>query len=180
MTTLAAISGAAAVAHAALGAWMFGAPGQVRRQCTRGPRSRILGGALAALVVGWAAWNIHQGDLGAFNVHKRHLPLAAAAVWGALFWTVPELLAARMCGALLMLAANPALRAARLNDDPATWILSAAAYAWVGAGMALMLGPWRLRRGAEAALATPLRARAAGAALLALGAALFVLAARVA
>ncbi len=174
------ISTLAASAHAIVGGWLIAAPAQARRTLDRLPRSRVVGTALALLAVGWAAWNLMHSNLGGFESYKRYVPVAALFLAFGIIAVMHELLAARMAGALLMLAANPVIRAARFHEDPWTLGLVALAYLWVIAGMAWMLGPWRARRWSLWALATPARGRAAGSVFLLVGVALFMLARRVA
>ena len=180
MSTLGWISTIAASLHAAAGAALLAAPARARGALERLPRSRVAGTLLALAAVGWATWNLMHSHLGGFEPYKRYVPIAALVLVLGIGTVMHELLAARMAGALLMLAANPTIRAARFHEDPGTAGLVALAYVWIVVGMAWMLGPWRARRWAMAALATPARGRAAALAFLAVGAALFVLAYRTA
>ncbi|MBP7275892.1 MAG: hypothetical protein KBA51_06795 [Kiritimatiellae bacterium] len=180
MSNLGWISAIAASLHATAGAAMLAAPARVRTALERLPRSRVAGTLLALAAVGWATWNLMHSNLGGFEPYKRYVPLAAGLLVIGIVAVMHELLAVRMAGALLMLAANPTILAARFHEDPWTRGLVAIAYVWIVVGMAWMLGPWRLRRWAVAALATPARSRAVAFTFLAVGAALFVLAYRTA
>lgn len=180
MNLLSGIAAGSGVAHvlAAFVIWLAG--GRVRTRLETLPRHRLLGAVLAAAAVGWAAWNMYAGDLGRFNALKPWLAVAAPLLWAGILYYMPELLAARMAGALLLLAANPALRAARFHESAWSLTIPAVAYVWIFLGMAWMLGPWRMRRSATWLLATPLRIRLTGAVAFLVGLALLWTAKKVA
>lgn len=180
MSSLGFISTITAAVYAAVGGWMIAAPAQARRILDWLPRSRVAGTALALLAVGWAAWNLMHSNLGGFESYKRYVPVAAVFLAFGIIAVMHELLAARMAGALLMLAANPVIRAARFHEDPWTLGLVALAYLWVITGMAWMLGPWRARRWSLWLLETPSRGRIVGSLFLVIGVGLFILSRRVA
>jgi hypothetical protein len=162
MKSLVWIAIAAGTAHGLVGSAAALAPALLRRGLDRFPRHRVLGPLLAALGVAWAAWNVYHGDLGRFSVVKPWIVLIAPAIWVGMVYYMNELLSVRALGGLLLLAANPVLKAARLSEDPWSLWVSVMAYVWVGIGMMWVLGPWRLRRGLARVAPTDSRLRGVG------------------
>jgi hypothetical protein len=156
----------------ALAAAALAAPGAGRR-LDRFPRHRFAGGALAALALCWAGWIVYHGELGRFAPWRPAVFAAVPLGWFFLYRYLDELLAPRALGGLLLLAAHPALAAARLSDAPFRAALSVTAYAAVVAGLALMMGPYRFRRAARALTATAARRRAGASVAAAWSALLF-------
>lgn len=140
------------------------------------PRRRFEAIALTAVDLAWVAWIVGRAPLGRFEWTKPYLLGAAPLAWVLIVVFMDELLAPRALGGLLLLLANPVLKAARWHPSPWRLIMVAIAYAWATVGMILVLSPWHLRRMVEFATRTPLRFRwlcltraAVGLALIGLG-----------
>ncbi len=164
--------GAAALLFAAVS---FARPATVRRALQRFPRHRGWAWALSAAALFWAAWIVWNARLGRFEHLKTWLWPGYAVSVAAVGFLMDELLAVRALGGLVLLAANPLLRAARLHPSPWSAIISLFAYAAVVAGIAWVLGPYRFRRWTNW-LWDEARVRVTSSAIAALGAVFIVLA----
>ena len=109
------------------------------------PRSR---GAATALVVVAAVWSfllVQSIDLGEFSP-LRNIMLLAIVAGTILSWIyVPEFLAVRALGMLLLLAAEPLLESAVLRHETSRLLLVVLAYVWVIAGLFSVGMPYLLR-----------------------------------
>jgi len=109
------------------------------------PRSR---GAATVLIVVAAVWSfllVQSIDLGEFSP-LRNVMLVAIIAGAVLSWIyVPEFLAVRALGMLLLLAAEPLLESAVLRHEVSRLLLVVLAYAWVIAGLFCVGMPYLLR-----------------------------------
>jgi hypothetical protein len=87
---------------------------------------------------------------------------------------VPEFLAARSLGMVLLLAAEPLLESAVLRDEPTRLLLVVLAYGWVVAGLFLVGMPFLLRDAITWVTANQTRWRMAVIGGLAYGVAVFL------
>ncbi|MDX2080713.1 MAG: hypothetical protein SFU53_08000 [Terrimicrobiaceae bacterium] len=141
------------------------------------PRSR---GPAAVLLVVAAVWSfvlVRSIDLGEFT--PLRMPMLVAIVVGAILaWIyVPEFLAVRALGMVLLLAAEPLLESAVLRDEISRLILVLLAYAWAIGGLFLVGMPYLLRDAIHWVTKTPGRFRIAAGAGLAYGIILLICAA---
>lgn len=171
VNSLSLISIVCGVVTVAIGAAFWMARDPVRRALAAFPRNRPAAWLLTAAAVGWVAVIVHGAQLGRFDVAKPWFWLIVPVSYGLIVAFVDELLAARALGGLLLLAANPMLRAARVHESPWSAAVSLFAYVLVVAGIAWMLGPYRFRRW-TAWLTADARVRPAAAGFLAIGLAL--------
>ena len=164
--------------HATAGAALLAAPGACRRALDAFPRARGIGAVLAAAALAGAGWVVYTGELGRFNSYKPLLFALGPVTWGLMVWLLDDLLAPRALSGLLLLAANPVMRAARFSPSPESRIFPALMYLWVVAGMALVLSPFLFRRTVQAVWRPSWGPRALGGVLAAVGVLLFILAVR--
>lgn len=150
------------------GAGLTAAPGTARGILSSFPRNRPAAWVLTAMALAWVAWIVYHARLGRFDALKPWIWVAGPVAFGLTVVFVDELLAARALGGLLLLAANPILQTARVNDSPWSVVVSAFTYVLIVAGIAWMLGPYRFRRW-TAWLTDGARARMTGLALAATG-----------
>lgn len=124
----------------------FRRPEAVRLALQRFPRHRGWAWVLSAAALFWAAWIVAHARLGRFEHLKVWLwPTYVVSVI-AVGTLMDELLAVRAFGGLVLLGANPLLRAARLHPSPWSVVITLFGYAAVVAGIAWVLGPYRFRR----------------------------------
>ncbi|MEI6034786.1 MAG: hypothetical protein WCS65_10970 [Verrucomicrobiae bacterium] len=136
------------------------------------PRSRPAATALLAVAAVWSFWLVSAIDLGEFS-SLRSVMLAAIVAGAILSWIyVPEFLAVRSLGMLLLLAADPLLESAVLRTEPSRLLLVILAYAWVVAGLFFVGMPYLLRDAIAWVTASPLRWKSAAAGGVAWGIAL--------
>ncbi|MBN1671437.1 MAG: hypothetical protein JXR37_10410 [Kiritimatiellae bacterium] len=145
------------------------APTRVREWARRFPRSLLAGRILTAGVVIWVALVLVRAPFGRFENLKPLLYVAAPLFYFLVVRYMDELLAPRALGGLLLLVANPVLKAAFLHESNIRLVMTVLAYLLVIAGMALVLGPYRFRLVAERFLTSDARCRALGAMRLVLG-----------
>ena len=136
------------------------------------PRSVAAGWLLSAVDLVWVGWIMYNGQLAWFNPYKIWLSIIAPAAIVILNLFMEELLAARALGGLLLLLAHPMLNAARWHEAESALLVKLLAYAFVVAGMFLVLAPYEFRRYFAWWMTSPGRFRAGSAALLLLGLAL--------
>jgi hypothetical protein len=106
------------------------------------PRSRFWGTVLLAAAAIWTLFIVSTTDLGEFSP-MRSFVLIAIVVGSLLLWKfVPDFLASRSLGFLLLLAANPVLEATFLQSGPVKIALALLAYAWALAGLFLVGMPY--------------------------------------
>ncbi len=141
-------------------------PAQTRAALEAFPRSTVPAWIFTAASLAWSAWLLHQTNLGNFNSWKPALYLLTPASLFLLINYMDELLAPRALGGFLLLASHPLLKAAQWHPSPARLVVVAIAYAWIIAGMALILSPYLFRRTTQRFLATPRASRTLGAAKL--------------
>ncbi|MCX6997651.1 MAG: hypothetical protein NTV49_11335 [Kiritimatiellaeota bacterium] len=151
------------------------APGPLRRLLLAFPRSRGPAWLLTAVDLVWASWVVYHADLGRFDGLKPSLFLLTPLAFGLIVFFMDELLAPRALGGLLLLLANPVLNAARWHPSAWHFVMTVLAYAWVAAGIVLVLSPFRFRQAAGFATRTDARCRSGGLARLAFGLLLLVL-----
>jgi len=138
------------------------------------PRSRPAATGLLAVAAVWSFLLVSAIDLGEFSP-LRNVMLVAIVAGAILSWIyVPEFLAARALGMLLLLAAEPLLESAVLRTEPTRLLLVVLAYAWVVAGLFFVGMPYLLRDAIEWVSASPLRWKSAAIGGVAWGIALVV------
>ncbi|MCX7819965.1 MAG: hypothetical protein N2652_12295 [Kiritimatiellae bacterium] len=146
MSSLAIMTLALGGGTLALAAVSFVRPAVIRATFARFPRHRGWAWALSAVALFWVAWIVGHARLGRFEHLKVWLWPGYVVSVAAVGFLMDELLAVRALGGLVLLAANPLLRAARLHPSPWSVAMSLFAYAAVIAGIAWVLGPYRFRR----------------------------------
>ena len=109
------------------------------------PRSLGAATVLLAIAAVWSFLLVQSIDLGEFSPLRNTMLLAIIA-GSVLSWIyVPEFLAVRALGMLLLLAAEPLLESAVLRNEPTRLLLVVLAYAWVIAGLFSVGMPYLLR-----------------------------------
>ena len=109
------------------------------------PRSRGAATVLVAVAAVWSFLLVQSIDLGEFSP-LRNIMLMAIVAGSILSWIyVPEFLAVRALGMLLLLAAEPLLESAVLRNETSRLLLVVLAYAWVIAGLFYVGMPYLLR-----------------------------------
>jgi hypothetical protein len=136
------LTGGALVASHGYALWKAKETGTLARAF---PRSRTAGTALIALAALWCVWVVASMELGEFARYKTLLLLAIPAGAWALWKYVPEFLAVRALGMLLLLVAEPLLEAAFHRPESSRLLLVTLVYAWIVAGMFLVGMPYLLR-----------------------------------
>lgn len=139
------------------------------------PRSVPVGIALLVLGVAWWLWTVATIDLGEFSNLRPGLVVFFFVLGVAMLAYSREFLAVRGLAVLLFLAADVALDAAFLRDEPAKLVVVVVAYAWIVAGLVLLFSPYRLRDLIAFATASDARLRALSWAGVGFGAALILL-----
>jgi len=109
------------------------------------PRSRGAGTILIAIAAIWSFLLVQSIDLGEFS-QLRNIMLMAIVAGAILSWIyVPEFLAVRSLGMLLLLASEPLLESAVLRHETSRLLLVVLAYVWVIAGLFYVGMPYVLR-----------------------------------
>jgi len=109
------------------------------------PRSKPIGTVLLVLAAAWAFWLGSTMDLGEF-ARLRTPILFAIPIGAVLTWLfVDEFLSVRMLGVLALLAAEPLLSAAFLQESGARIFVVLLAYAWILLGLFWVGMPYVLR-----------------------------------
>jgi len=125
------------------------------------PRSRAAATALLAVAAVWSFLLVRSIDLGEFSP-LRNVMLLGIVAGSILAWIyVPEFLAVRALGMLLLLAAEPLLESAVLREEPTRLLLVLLAYAWVIAGLFFVGMPYVLRDAITWLTRIPVRWKAA-------------------
>lgn len=136
---------AAGILLVATHVFAFLRPDQTTAWAKAFPRSRGAATVLVAIAAVWSFLLVQSIDLGEFSP-LRNIMLAAIAAGAVLSWIyVPEFLAVRALGMLLLLAAEPLLESAVLRHEPSRLLLVVLAYAWVIAGLFFVGMPYLLR-----------------------------------
>jgi hypothetical protein len=130
---------------------------KLRTELKTFPRSSFWGSVLIFAVTVWALWLISTIDLGEFSNWRMRLKVIVP-VAGILAWRyVPEFLAVRALGMLVLLAAEPLLEAAWLRPETSRLLLVVLVYAWVSFALFWIGMPYTLRDQIDWLLRTPAR-----------------------
>ena len=126
------------------GAHLFGlvAPGPCIAWARSIPRSRVWGTLLLAVAALWSLAITTTTDLGEFSPMRSYVVIGIVAGAILLWKFVPEFLASRSLGFLLLLVAHPVLETTFLQHGPVKIALAVLAYAWALAGLFLVGMPY--------------------------------------
>ena len=121
------------------------------------PRTFKWGVILMSLSLVWALFLLSNMDMGEFYNMRRIFMLVVAAGGIGMIMFVPEFLAVRALGCLMLLAASPVLYAAFMQPQTSRLLLPILAYAWIMAGMYFIGMPFLMRDWVNWLLAKPQR-----------------------
>ena len=115
------------------------------------PRSKFPAWVLTIINMIWSGWLCTQMYLGWFDPYKWIFYVISGFGILAIIKFLDELLAPRMLGGLLLLAASPCLRTARFFPtplDPSPWrlVISVLCYIGIIYGIYLLCCPWGFRK----------------------------------
>ena len=108
-------------------------------------RSRGWGVVLMVIAGAWGVFLMAHMDMGEFFNWRERLEITLPATVVLMTVYVPEFLAVRALGSLLLLAASPVLHAAFLQPQMSRLLLPVLAYMWIIAGMYFVGMPYLLR-----------------------------------
>ena len=109
------------------------------------PRSRGWGIALLFVATAWSLFLVKHMDMGEFFTWRERLLVIVPVTFVLVVVYVPEFLAVRALGTVMLLAALPVLQAAFLQPQASRLLLPVLAYAWIIAGMFFVGTPYLLR-----------------------------------
>ena len=141
------------------------------------PRNRAWGIVLLALCLVWSLFLASCMDMGEFFTWRRFLLMLLPVSFVLIVVSVPEFLAVRALGTLLLLVSSPVLHAAFLQPQMSRLLLPVLAYVWIIAGMFFVGTPYVMRDGILWLTQSRERWKLAALGGAAYGAVLFVLAA---
>ncbi|MEY4485357.1 MAG: hypothetical protein RL693_2809 [Verrucomicrobiota bacterium] len=113
------------------------------------PRHRIAGIALLTLCLLWSLFLVSCMDMGEFFTWRTRILMLLPVTFVLVILYVPEFLAVRALGSLMLLAAMPVLSAAFLQPQLSRLLLPVLAYAWIIGGMFFVGMPYLLRDGLQ-------------------------------
>jgi hypothetical protein len=140
------------------------------------PRHRTSGIVLLALCMAWSWLLVSCMDMGEFYTWRHWIMMLVPVTFFLVITYVPEFLAVRALGTLMILAASPLLHAAFLQPQTSRLLIPILAYAWAIAGMFLVGLPYLLRDWIDWLTKSAVRWRLAAIGGAAYGALLFVVA----
>lgn len=108
-------------------------------------RNFKLGIFLMILAMSWSVWLVSFVDLGEYSGLRHWLMLFFFLLGVATILFLPDLLAARALGILLLLGAEVLLSAAFPWQTPIRYVITLLAYVWAILGMVFVASPYRLR-----------------------------------
>jgi len=126
-----------------LGAYLNWEP--LRKQLPRLPRSRVSGVAILLICTIWSYVLISEMDLGEFYTIRKFVRFLLPIAFFFVLHFVPEFLAVRSIGILMLLAAGPLLNAAFLEPPFTRLLLPIVAYAWIFVGIFWVGMPYLMR-----------------------------------
>lgn len=109
------------------------------------PRHRAWGIALLLVASIWGFFLVTYMDMGEFYNWRERLMVLVPVTFVLVSVFVPEFLAVRALGALMLMAAQPVLEAAFLQPQTSRLLLPVLAYAWIIAGMFFIGMPYLMR-----------------------------------
>lgn len=113
------------------------------------PRHRLAGIVLLTLALLWSLFLVSCMDMGEFFTWRTRILVLLPVSFLLVVLYVPEFLAVRALGSLLLLAAMPVLSAAFLQPQLSRLLLPILAYAWIIGGMFLVGMPYLMRDGIQ-------------------------------
>ncbi|MFZ4765358.1 MAG: hypothetical protein ACOYMN_10430 [Roseimicrobium sp.] len=140
------------------------------------PRGRAWGIVLLAVCLVWTQFLVAFMDMGEFYTWRRTLMIILPVAFVLVVVFVPEFLAVRALGTLLLLVASPVLHSAFLQPQTSRLLLPILAYAWIVVGMFIVGMPYLMRDAITWLTEKPQRWNAAALSGAAYGAVLFVVA----
>lgn len=109
------------------------------------PRNRGWGIALLLVASAWSLFLVKHMDMGEFYTWRQRLLILVPVTFVLVVVYVPEFLAVRALGSLMLLAASPVLHAAFLQPQASRLLLPILVYGWVLTGMFWVGMPYLLR-----------------------------------
>ena len=115
------------------------------RMAKQFPRSRTWGIALLFVDTVWSMFLVTHMDMGEFYTWRQWITILVPVSFVLIVVYVPEFLAVRALGTLLLLLAQPVLDAAYLRQPTTRLLLPILAYAWILGGMFMIGMPYLMR-----------------------------------
>lgn len=120
-------------------------PGPTRQLALKLPRSRVAGIVFLSLAALWSFWLLATMEMGEFSNFRMPLMVALPIGFLLVLWFVPEFLAVRALGILLLLAAEPLLEAAFLRHETSRLLVTVFAYVLIVKGLFWVMMPYLMR-----------------------------------
>ncbi|WP_051944881.1 hypothetical protein [Verrucomicrobium sp. BvORR106] len=111
----------------------------------RFPRNRTWGIVILGICLVWSLFLAAYMDMGEFFTFRRYLLMILPVTFALVIMYVPEFLAVRALGTLMLLAASPVLHAAFLQPQISRLLLPILAYVWIIVGMFFVGMPYLMR-----------------------------------
>lgn len=111
----------------------------------RFPRNRTWGVVILGICLVWSLFLASYMDMGEFFTFRRYLLMILPVTFVLVIMYVPEFLAVRALGTLMLLAASPVLHAAFLQPQISRLLLPILAYVWIIVGMFFVGMPYLMR-----------------------------------
>jgi hypothetical protein len=109
------------------------------------PRNRAWGVVLLIIGTVWTLFLVAHMDMADFFTYRRALLMGLPIASLLVILYVPEFLAVRALGSLMLLAASPVLHSAFLQPQTSRLLLPVLAYAWIIVGMFFVGMPYLMR-----------------------------------
>lgn len=109
------------------------------------PRHRLAGIVLLTVCLVWSLFLVACMDMGEFFTWRNNIFMLLPVAYFMVIFFVPEFLAVRALGSLMLLASMPVLCAAFLQPQVSRLLLPILAYAWIISGMFFVGMPYLLR-----------------------------------
>lgn len=113
------------------------------------PRHRLAGIVLLTVCLVWSLFLVSCMDMGEFFTWRNSVLMLLPVAYFLVIVFVPEFLAVRALGSLMLLAAMPVLSAAFLQPQISRLLLPIVAYVWIILGMFFVGMPYLLRDGIQ-------------------------------
>lgn len=117
------------------------------------PRNYKLGALILTIDFAWGMMALANMDMGEFYFLRKWFLMLVPVGFAAVLIFVPEFLAVRALGSLMLLVAGPVLASAFLQEQVTRLLLPALAYVWIITGMYFVGMPYLMRDGIDWLLA---------------------------